>query len=143
MTGFTGFQSRIRVGIDNGVPTQDNRGEVELVKVIEVTGASKMVSAALPQYASLTRPPYIVMSSAFAVSAGTKISFGTPSNINKYATLTGLNAVQATVMNVSALNIRSVGGDIAIAVSAVSGANPTAGGATIYIPYVITQDGSL
>ena len=143
MSGFTGFQSRIRVGVDNGIPTQNNIGDVELIKAIEVTGGSKMVSAALPQNASLSRPPFVVMSSAFAVSAGTRISFGSPGNINKYATLSGLNAVQATIMNVSAVNIRNVGGDIVIAVSAASGANPTAGGATIYIPYIITQDGSL
>jgi len=143
MTGFTGFGSRIRVGTDNGVITQDTRAEVELIKAIEVTGGSKLVSAALPANASLTRAPYVIMSSAFAVSAGTRIGFGSPGNITKYASLTGLNAVQATVMNVSAVNMRSVGGDIVIAVSAVSGANPTAGGATIFIPFIITQDGNV
>lgn len=141
MTGFTGFQSRIRVGTDVGVPTKNTLSDVELVEAIEVTGGSKMVSAALPAGASLTRPPFFVMSSAFAVSAGTRIGFGSPGNINKYATLTGLNAVQATIMNVSAVNIRNIGGDIVIAVSAVSGANPTAGGGILYIPFIITQDG--
>ena len=143
MTGFTGFNSRIRVGTDVGVPSKNTLSDVELIETIEVTGGSKLVSAALPNNASLTRAPYIVMSSAFAVSAGTRISFGSPGNITKYASLTGLNAVQATVMNVSAVNMRSVGGDIVIAVSAVSGANPTAGGATIFIPFIITQDGNV
>lgn len=143
MSGFTRFPSRVLVGNDNGVPSQDNTGQCELIKAIEVTGASKLVSAALPQFASFTRAPYFVMSSAFAVSAGTRIGLGSPGNINKYATLTGLNAVQATVMNVSAVNIRNVGGDIVVAVSAVSGANPTAGGGVIYIPYIITQDGAV
>jgi len=143
MTGFTGFQSRIRVGTNNGVSTQDTRAEVELIKAIEVTGGSKLVSAALPANASLTRPPFFVMSSAFAVSAGTRISFGSPGNINKYATLNGLNAVQATAMIVSAANIRNVGGDVVIAVSAASGANPVAGGGVLYIPFIITQDGAV
>lgn len=143
MTGFTRFPSRAGVGIDNGVPSQDNTGWFPLIKAIEVTGGSKLVSAALPSNASLIRAPYFVMSSAFAVSAGTRLSFGAPGNINKYATLAGLNAVQATAMNVSAANIRSVGGDVVVAVSAASGANPTAGGGVLYIEYMITQDGAV
>lgn len=132
--------TRFKVGEDIGIPSKNTIGVAELIKEIVVTASSQLVSAALPTNCALTRPPYMVMSSAFAVSAGTRISFGAPGNINKYATLTGLNAVQATVMNVSAANIRNIGGDIVIAVSAVSGANPTAGGATIYIPYLITSD---
>lgn len=143
MSGYTRFPSRVRVGTDNGVPSQDTTVEVELIKKIEVTGGSKMVSAALPLGAEMTRAPYFVMSSAFGVSAGTRIGLGAPGNINKYATLNGLNAVQATVMNVSALNIRNIGGDIVIAVSAASGANPTAGGGIIYIPHIINADGAV
>lgn len=134
------FTNRIKVGEDNGIPSQDTRGTTELIQAITVTASSQLVSARLPTNAALTRPPYFVMSSAFGVSAGTKIGFGAPGNNNKYATLTGLNAVQATVMNVSAANIRNVGGDFIIAVSAVSGSNPAAGGGVIYIPYIITQD---
>jgi hypothetical protein len=140
MSGFSRFETRVRVGVDGGIPSKDTSSEVELIKAVTVTGAATLVSGALPSNSALTRAPFMVMSSAFAVSAGTKISFGAPGNINKYATLTGLNAVQATALTVSATNIRSVGGDFVIAVSAVSGANPTAGGATIYIPYIITQD---
>ena len=142
-SGFTGFESRIRVGKDIGIPSQDNRGDVELVKAITVTASSQLVSARLPDNAAGTRPPYFVMASAFGVSAGTSLKFGAPGNPTKYASLTGLNAVQATVMNVSAANYRSIGGDIVIAVSAVSGSNPAAGGGTLYIPYIITQDGAL
>ena len=136
----SGFTNRIKVGEDNGIPSQDTTGTAELIQAITVSASSQNVSARLPTNAALTRPPYFVMSSAFSVSAGTKLSFGVPGNINKYATLTGLNAVQATVMNVSAANIRSVGGDFVIAVSAVSGSNPAAGGGVVYIPYIITQD---
>lgn len=140
MPGKSGFSNRIRVGKDVGIPSQDTTSEVELTKMIVVTAASQLVSAKLPDNAALSRPPYFVMASAFAISAGVRLSFGAPGNISKYAQLTGLNAVQATVMNVSAVNIRSVGGDIVIAVSAVSGATSAAGGGNLYIPYIITQD---
>jgi ABC-type transporter Mla maintaining outer membrane lipid asymmetry permease subunit MlaE len=140
MPGSSTFTNRIRVGKDVGIPTQDTRGEVGLIKMVVVTAASQLVSAKLPDNAALISPPYFVMASAFAISAGVRLSLGVPGNINKYAQLTGLNAVQATVMNVSAANIRSVGGDIVITVSAVSGATSAAGGGNLYIPYIITQD---
>lgn len=134
------FTNRIKVGENLGNPTKDTTGTAELIKNITLTGASVMVSGAFPSNAAFTRPPYLVMSSAFAVSAGTTIKLGVPGNVNKYATLSGLNAVQSTAMNVSAINIRNVGGDFVVTVSAVSGANPTAGGASLYLPYIITQD---
>lgn len=140
MPGKTTFTNRIRVGKDIGIPSQDTQSEVELVKIITVTASSQLVSAKLPDNAALSRPPYFVNSSAFSVSGGTRLSFGAPGNINKYATVILSNVVQATVMNVSAANIRNVGGDVVIAVSAVSGANPNAGGGNLYIPFVITQD---
>lgn len=139
MTSST-FTNRIKVGESFGIPSKDTIGTTELIKTIQVTASSQLVSAALPTNASLTRPPYLVMSSAFGVSAGVRINFGVPGNVNKYATISGLNAVQATVMNVSALNIRDIGGDIVITVSAVSGSNPAAGGGVIHIPYIISRD---
>jgi hypothetical protein len=140
MPGSTTFTNRIRVGKDIGIPTQDTRSEVEMIKMIVVTASSQLVSAKLPDNAAMTRPPYFVMASAFGVSAGTSLKLGAPGNPTKYASLTGLNAVQATNMNVSAANIRSIGGDIVVAVSAVSGSNPAGGGGNLYIPFIITQD---
>jgi len=139
MTGKTTFTNRIRVGQDVGNTTKDTLSEVHLVKRIQFTN-STVTSAALPANADLVGKPWLTMTSAFSVSAGTTLSLGIPGNINKYATLVGLNAVQATVMNTSAANMRGLGGDILISVTAASGANPTAGGGVLYIPYVITQN---
>lgn len=141
MSGFTKFPSRVRVGSDNGVPSQDTTSEVELIKRVIVTAGTILVSARMPDNSELVRPPFLVMSSSFATSAGVRISYGIQGNINKYATLSSLNTIQATAMNVSAVNMRSVGGDFVVAVSAVSGANPAGGGFTLNIPYIINQDG--
>lgn len=143
MSGFTRFPSRVRVGTDNGVPTQDTSSEVEMIKRVVVTAGTILVSGALPANAELSRAPFLVMSSSFATSAGVRVSFGVPGNINKYATIGSLNTVQATAMAVSALNIRNVGGDFIVAVSAVSGANPAGGGFTLNIPFTINQDGAV
>jgi hypothetical protein len=140
MTGFTRFQNRVRVGLDNGVPSQDTTSEVKLIKRVVVTAGTILASASMPDNAELVGAPYLVMSSAFATSAGVRVSYGAPGNINKYATIASLNTLQATAMAVSAANIRSVGGDFVVAVSAVSGANPSGGGFNLYIPFVIKQD---
>lgn len=141
MSGFSRFPTRVRVGVDNGIPSQDTTSEVEMIKRVIVTAGSILVSGRMPDNAELTRSPFLVMSSSFATSAGVRVSFGAPGNINKYATIGSLNTVQATAMAVSALNIRSVGGDFVVAVSAVSGANPAGGGFTLNIPFIINQDG--
>jgi hypothetical protein len=140
MPGKTTFTNRIRVGKDIGVPSQDTTSEVKLIKRVVVTAGTVLVSACLPDNSELVGAPYLVMSSSFATSAGVRVSFGVQGNINKYATVPSLNTVQATAMAVSAANIRSVGGNFVVAVSAVSGANPSGGGFNLYIPFVINQD---